>query len=120
MEDEGAVSFDVSSLYTNVPVMEAIEICTEDLYRHEQKHPPIDWNTFIILAKIASCDVLMSSHDGYYKQVDGFTMASPPAPHLANGWMSQSDNTIKGETVLYARYMDDIIRNIKRIDIEMF
>ena len=112
-EDEEVVSFDVSSLYTNVPVMEAIEISTEHLYHHEQKHPPIDRNTFIILAKIASCDVLMSTHDGYYKQVDGLAMGSPPAPHLANGWMSQFDNTIKGETVLYARYMDDIIWNIK-------
>ena len=117
-EDDEVVSFDVSSLYTKVPVMEAIEICTEHLYRHEQKHPPIDRNTFIILAKIASCDVLMSTHDGYYKQVDGLAMSSPPAPHLANGWMSQFDNTIKGEAVLYARYMDDIIRNIKLIDIE--
>ena len=117
-EDEEVVNFDVSSLYTNVPVMEAIEICTEHLYSREQKHPPIDWNTFIILAKIASCDVLMSTHDGYYKQVDGLAMGSPHAPHLANGWMSQFDNTIKGEAVLYARYMDDIIRNIKRIDIE--
>ena len=60
----------------------------------------------------------MSTHDGYYKQVDGLAMGSPPAPHLANGWMSQFDNTIKGEAVLYARYMDDIIRNIKQIDIE--
>ena len=117
-EDEEVVSFDVSSLYTNVPVMKAIEICTEHLHSHEQKHPPIDRNTFIILAQIASCDVLMSTHDGYYKQVDGIAMGSPPAPHLANGWMSQFDNTIKGDAVLYARYMDDIIWNIKRIDIE--
>ena len=112
------VSFDVLSLYTNVPVMEVIEICTEHLYRHEQKHPPIDRNTFIILAKIASCDVLMSTHDGYYKQVVGLAMGSPPAPHLANSWMSKFGNTIKGEAVLYARYMDAIIWNIKRIDIE--
>ena len=75
-EDEEVVSFDVSSLYTHVPVMEAIEICSEHLYHHEQKHPPIDRNTFIILAKIASCDVLMSTHDGYYKQVDGLAMGS--------------------------------------------
>ena len=31
-DDEEIVSFDVVSLYTNVPVMEAIEVCTEKLY----------------------------------------------------------------------------------------
>ena len=117
-EDEQVVSFDVSALYTNVPVMEAIEVCTEYLYSRGQKHPPIDRDTFITLAKIASCDVLMSTHDGYYKQVDGLAMGSPPAPHLANGWMSQFDNTIMGESRLYARYMDDIIRIIKQREID--
>ena len=29
--------------------------------------------------------IIMSTHDGYYKQVDGLAMGSPPAPHLANG-----------------------------------
>ena len=117
-EDEQVVSFDVSALYTNVPVMEAIEVCTEYLYSRGQKHPPIDRDTFITLAKIASCDVLMSTHDGYYKQVDGLAMGSPPAPHLANGWMSQFDNTIMEESRLYARYMDDIIRIIKQREID--
>ena len=36
-------------------------------------------------------------------------MGSPPAPHLANGWMSQFDPIIKGNSSFYERYMDDII-----------
>ena len=48
----------------------------------------------------------MSTHDGYYKQVDGLAMGSPPAPHLNNGWMSQFDSTIKGAAVLYAIAID--------------
>ena len=117
-DEEEVVSFDVSSLYTNVPVMEAIEICTEYLYSGDHEHPPVNRDTFITLAKIASRDVLMSTHNGYYQQVDGLAMGSPPAPHLANGWLSQFDGTIKGDAVFYARYMDDIIQNIKRVQIE--
>ena len=83
-----------------------------------KKQPPIDRETFTTLAKIASCDVLMSTHDGYYKQVDGLAMGSPPAPHLANGWLSQFDNIIKGKARLYARYMDNILQDIKREEIE--
>ena len=113
-EDEEIVSFDVSSLYTNVPVLEAIETCTELLYAGKHELPPVDPETFVTLAKIASCNVLMSTHDGYYRQLDGLAMGSPPAPHLANGWLNKYDDVIKGEATLYARYMDDILRNIKR------
>ena len=39
--DECLVSFDVTSLYTNVPVEEAIDICTDYLYSGKYKVPPI-------------------------------------------------------------------------------
>ena len=65
----------------------------------------------------------MSTHNGYYRQVDGLVMGSPPppspAPLLANGWLSKFDDQIKGSAKLYARYMDDIIRDIKEAQIQM-
>ena len=112
-DDEEIISFDVVSLYTNVPVLEAINVCADLLYRSGMKTPPVDKDTFIQLATIASCNVVMSTHDGYYQQIDGLAMGSPPAPHLANGWMSQYDQIIQGEAKLYTRYMDDILREIK-------
>ena len=115
-KDEVLVSFDVSSLYTNVPVMEAINVCADLLF--SKMDLPVDKETFITLAKIASCDVIMSTHDGYYRQVDGLAMGSPPAAHLANGWLSQFDDRIKGDAKVYFRYMDDIFRNIKKNKIE--
>lgn len=45
-------------------------------------------------------------------------MGSPPAPHLANGWLSQFDNLIKDDAKIYDRYMDDILREIKRSRVE--
>ena len=44
-EDESIVSFDVSSLYTNVPVMEAIERCEDLLFR--TTNISVDKETFI-------------------------------------------------------------------------
>ena len=108
------VSFDVTSLYTNVPVIESIRICTDLLFNMPEKdRPPVDRDTFVKLATIASCDVVMSTHDGFYKQVDGLAMGSPPAPHLANGWFSQFEDSIKGNAKIYDRYMDDILRESK-------
>ena len=109
-DNEKLVSFDVVSLYTNVPVDEAINTCADLLFNCAQL--PIDKETFITLAKLASCNVVMSTNDGYYTQVDGLAMGSPCAPLLANGWLSQFDCDIKGDAKLYFRYMDDIIRDI--------
>ena len=61
---------------------------------------------------------MMSTHDGYYKQVEGLAMGSPPAPHLANGWLSQFDGTIQGNSKVYFRYMDDILKEEKIVKVE--
>ena len=61
-DDEELVSFDVSSLYTNVPVIESINVCADLLFREGAEKPSVDKNTFIELAKIASCNVVMSTH----------------------------------------------------------
>lgn len=108
-ENHELISLDVSSLYTNVPVTEAISVCADLMYNGKNPLPPVDKDTFITLATLASCDVVLATHDGLYRQVDGLAMGSPPAPHLANGWMSQFDNTLQGTSSLYTRYMDDIL-----------
>ena len=79
-KDEILVSFDVVSLYTNVPVMESIQTCADLLYAKYTL--PVDKDVFIQLAKLASCDVVMLTPDGYYKQVDGLAMGSPYVPHF--------------------------------------
>ena len=114
--DECLISFDVTSLYTNVPVHEAIEVCCDLLFKRCDM--PIDRETFITLATISSCDVIFDTHDGCYKQVDGLAMGSPPAPHLANGWLSLFDKTIQGSSKIYSRYMDDILCSIKKENID--
>ena len=59
----------------------------------------------------------MLTHDSHYKQVDGLAMGSPPAPHLANGWLSQFDDVIRKDAKLFSRYMDDIVREMNTAQI---
>ena len=73
------VSFDIKSLYTNVPLDEAINDCTEMLFSGKYPKPPVDKETFKVLISLCSRDVILLSHDGYYKQVDSLAMGSPPA-----------------------------------------
>ena len=95
-DDEELVSFDVSSLYTNVPVMESIQDCADLMYRKDAKHgsPSFSKEVFIELAILASCNVVMMTHKGYYKQVEGLAMGSPIAPYLANAWLNKFDKII--------------------------
>ena len=90
--------------------MESIRVCTDLLFSGRYKLPPVDRETFTELAIISSCNVLMSTHLGYFKQIDGLAMGSPPAPHFANGWLSQFDSVIKGDSQMFTRYMDDTLQ----------
>ena len=51
-------------------------------------------------------------------QREGLAMGSPPAPCLANGWLSTFDDTIKGNACIYERYMDDIMTVVNICDID--
>ena len=116
-DDEVMVSFDVASLYTNVPVREAIDVCADLLYSGKHELPPVDKGTFKELLELCTCNFVMKTHDGFYRQIDGLAMGSPPAPPIANGWLSTFDNRIKGDAKLCDRYMDDIIRSIKAAEV---
>ena len=113
-DDEEVVSFDVSALYTNVPLKESIELAADLLYDGDIEQPPIDKKTFIELLELSSMNVIMSTHHGHYKQVDGLAMGSPPAPYLANIWLSKFDPVIQGDASVYERYMDDIVTVTKK------
>ena len=62
-EEEQLISFDVTSLYTNVPVRESILHCADLLFKHVQMKS-IDKETFITLAELACCNVVFATHRG--------------------------------------------------------
>ncbi|XP_066911106.1 uncharacterized protein [Clytia hemisphaerica] len=113
-EGHEIISFDIVSLYTNVPVNETIDDCTELLFSGRYEKPPVDKETFREMLNICSCDVIMLTLNGYYQQTNGLAMGSPPAPMLANGWLSKFDPITKGEAMIYERYADAILMDILR------
>ena len=54
---------------------------------------------------------------GYARQIDGLAMGIQCAPQLANIWMAAFENPIKDDSVFYKRYMDDILRVIKKHEV---
>lgn len=111
--DEQLVSLDVEGLFTNVPVNEAVEYTTELMYSPNHDFaPPIDQDTFAKLLKLVCVDVVFSTHQGYFKQVDGVAMGSPVGPLLANVFMSKFDKDLGLFSPFYYRYVDDILRTM--------
>ena len=63
---------------------------------------------------MVSEDVLILTNDGYYRQVDGVAMGSAVGPLLANIFLSKFESELSSFSKLYFRYVDDIIRTIRK------
>ena len=106
------VSFDVVSLFTNVPLNETIHIIADKVYKTKEK-PKFEKEVFIKLMEMATSGIFMYG-EKYFKQTDGVTMGSPLGPTMANFCLSHFENQLLEECddtngpSLYARYVDDI------------
>ena len=106
------VSFDVVSLFTNVPLTETIDMIADDIYKSKNK-PNFEKEVFIELMKMATSGIFLYNGK-YYKQIDGVTMGSPLGPTMANFCMSYHErrllksNNKSCTPPLYLRYVDDI------------
>ena len=106
-------SFDIKSLFTNIPLDETIEICTNSL--REQGLLPNNFlpKEFKKLLSMAVKDCIFLFNGITYKQVDGVAMGSPLGPAMANAflvyhegrWLDDCPTDFK--PVLYRRYVDD-------------
>ena len=108
-------SFDVKSLFTNVPLEEVIEICVDTLYKIS--NPTVSRKNFKKLLKLATSGVKFSFNSLIYSQKDGIAMGSPLGPTLANIFMGYIElkviPTFKNKLV-YLRYVDDCFVLVRR------
>lgn len=109
--DDFIVSFDVESLFTNVPLTEVIEIAADCVYSSSSvNRPPFSIKHFKHLLKLATNGIFMFNNE-YYKQIDGVAMGNPLGPTLANIFMAFHEEkwqNLPHSPVVYCRYVDDI------------
>ena len=106
------VSFDVQSLFTNVPLAGTINVCMDRLYRGDPELvPSLPEDVLRKLLSLCVCDNTFIFNGKVYSQIDGVAMGSSLGPVLANVWMAHLEESyIYGcefSPSFYRRYVDD-------------
>ena len=124
-------SFDVSSLFTNVPLDEVIDICTNLMFKDRDT---VNYNgckfdrcNFKKLLSFAVKDNHVLFNGVLYDQVDDVAMGSPLGPSLANIFMCSLEQRYLSscpsqfKPILYRRYVEETFCLFKeRNDIDLF
>ena len=118
--DEDISSLDVESLFTNVPVLETIEIILNNVYRSGQNPIPIPEKLLKEMLTACTTEAPFLSHRGeLFRQVDGVAMGSPLGVLFANMYMAAVEKKTFSDHQrprIYARYVDDIFIAIRESD----
>ena len=72
-------SFDIESLFTNIPLEETMNICVDKLFVSN-----LTKESFRSLLELATLDSFFIFDGKYYRQKNGVAMGSPLGPTLAN------------------------------------
>ena len=113
------VSFDVKSLYTNVPVIETIDLICNKLFCNSDNYAGFSKSLFREMLVLAITNSNFLFNKNYYSQIDGLAMGNPIAPTLANIFLCGLETTIMDKCpadikpIYYRRYLDDIFAIFK-------
>ena len=103
-------SFDVESLFTNIPLKETIDLCVDILF-YDRTNIAKDY--FHDLLTICMSESLVLFDSEYYKQIDGVAMGSPLGPTFANIFLCFYEQIwlencpVEFKPVVYRRYVND-------------
>ena len=110
--DKFLILFDVTSLFTNIPLSETIDIAINLIFENS---PDLKFTKRELwkLFRIATFEKHFTFNGSIFDQIDVVAMGSPLAPVLANllmgfhkqNWIEQATNV---KPVLYKRYVVDI------------
>ena len=117
MTDKFLISFDVTSLFTNIPLPKAIDIAINLIFENS---PDIKFTRRELrkLFRIATSETHFTFNGSIFDQIDGVAMGSPLAPVLANlfmgfheqHWIEQATNV---KPIFYKKFVNDIFAVFK-------
>ena len=115
LPDEEYVSYDVESLFINVPVQETIDYILRNLCQRKITENMFQVNHEAFITKITTENTFMLNSN-FYKQIDGCTMGGPLSVIFSNMYMTKTEEEVVKSTnpSFYKRFVDDIISQKKK------
>ena len=132
-QDEELVSFDVSALFTSIPVPTALDVINRLFTEHievpetrgkyncsfEANTVGLNKNEVMGLLKLVLENCVFSFQGKFYKQLHGAAMGSPCSPVVANIYMEYFEELALGPEVPvpiteWKRYVDDVFSIIPK------
>ena len=114
-EDED-VSYDVESLFTNIPINETIDFICDEIYIHQKLQPICKRSIFKKLLLKLTTECTFSINEQLCKQIDGVSMGGTLSVVLSDCFISkmEKDVVVPLKPKFYKRFVDDIYRRRKR------
>ncbi|XP_037800345.1 uncharacterized protein LOC119595258 [Penaeus monodon] len=106
-------SFDVESLFTNVPLAETTQIITDNTTAECLSHFGLEKKQLLSLLNVVTKDSVFTFDNRLYTQIDGVAMVSPIGPSYANAFLCYherkwlQDCPLEFKPLFYKRYIDD-------------
>ena len=119
------VSFDVQSLFTNVPIDKALEVIHKRLVDDEtlEDGTTLTLEQATLLLGICLRTTYFVYHQQFYEQTDGAAMGSPVSPVVANIFMEHIEeaalNTSPSPVRFWRRYVDDTFCFLQKSDVNV-
>ena len=117
------VSYDVSTLFTNAPLDETIQLLANRAFRNNWFNTTCDLNftktDFVDLLSVATKGQLFQFSGALYEHTDGVGMGSPLGRLLANVFMSDIEENLEREDKLssfHRRYVDDTLTIMPNVE----
>ena len=77
-------SFDVESLFTNIPLQETIDLCVQKLFEDKNFIDGLSKDSFREMLTVTMTESFILFDNEYYEQHDGVAIGSPLGPTFAN------------------------------------
>ena len=115
------VSFDVKSLFTNVPIDEALKVARRKLQEDEllDGRTTLSPDDVVKLLEVCLTTTYFIYDSEYYEQLHGAAMGSPISPVIANLFMEHFESLAVDERMrFWKRYVDDVFCILKKNDLD--